>query len=135
MRKPSYNLFVKFKNIFKKISERHGLKQQIIPYFISSHPGSDIEDMAELASLTAAEGFKLEQVQDFTPTPMTLASVIYYTGVNPYTGDRIYSAKNKKDRDNQRIFFFWHNKENRSEIKKLLKKTGRADIEKKLFSR
>jgi uncharacterized radical SAM protein YgiQ len=135
MRKPSYKLFEKFKNLFEQISGKYGLKQQIVPYFISSHPGSDIEDMAELAYLTAAEGFKLEQVQDFTPTPMTLSSVMYYTGINPYTGDRIYSAINKKERDNQRIFFFWHNKENRNEIKKLLKKAGRADIERKLFGR
>jgi len=134
MRKPSYNLFVKFKSLFKKISEKAGLKQQIIPYFISSHPGSDIEDMAELASITSGEGFKLEQVQDFTPVPMTLSSVIYYTGIDPYTGEKVYSAKNKKERDNQRIFFFWHIKENRFEIKKILKKIGRADIERKLFS-
>ena len=135
MRKPSYKLFLKFKGLFEEISKRSGLRQQIIPYFISSHPGSDIENMAELASLTAADGFKLEQVQDFTPTPMTLSSVIYYTGINPYTGDRVYSAKNKRERDNQRIFFFWHNKENRNEIKRLLKTAGRPDIEKKLFSR
>ncbi len=133
MRKPSYNLFVKFKSLFERISEKAGLKQQIIPYFIASHPGSDIEDMAELAFKTADEGLKLEQVQDFTPTPMTLSSVIYYTGIEPYTGEKVYSARGKGDREKQRLFFFWYLKENRSRIRSMLKSMGRIDIEKKLF--
>ena len=133
MRKPSYSLFVKFKTIFEKISIKAGINQQIIPYFIASHPGSHIEDMAELALETSDEGLKLEQVQDFTPTPMTLSSVIYYTGIDPYTGDTVYSARGKVDREKQRLFFFWYMKENRSRIRSILKSIGRADIEKKLF--
>lgn len=133
MRKPSYNLFVKFKRLFEEISDKAGLKQQIIPYFIASHPGSDIENMAELALKTADEGLKLEQVQDFTPTPMTLSSVIYYTGIDPYTAERVFSAKGKGDREKQRLFFFWYMKENRSRIRSILKSMGRGDIEKKLF--
>jgi uncharacterized radical SAM protein YgiQ len=76
MRKPSYSLFEKFRQLFGEISAVAGLKQQIVPYFISSHPGSELEDMAELAVITKNEGFRLEQVQDFTPTPMTLSSVM-----------------------------------------------------------
>ena len=135
MRKSSYSLFVEFKKLFEKISKKAGLKQQIIPYFISSHPGSDLEAMADLAYMTAEEGLKLEQVQDFTPTPMTLSSVIYYTGINPYTGEKIFSAKKNKDRNEQRMFFFWYMQENRSIIKKILKRIGRPDIERKLFKR
>ncbi|MCL1865665.1 MAG: YgiQ family radical SAM protein [Spirochaetes bacterium] len=107
MRKPSYTLFEKFKSIFDKISKEAGLKQQIIPYFISSHPGSKIEDMAELVAVTKKSRYKLEQVQDFTPTPMTLSSTIYYTGIDPYTGYEVYSAKSKKERDAQRRLIFW----------------------------
>lgn len=135
MRKPSYDLFRKFRKLFDAISEQAGLKQQIIPYFISSHPGSGPEDMAELAAETSAEGFKLEQVQDFTPTPMTLSSVIYYCGFDPYTGEKIYSAKSKRDREEQRSFFFWYKDENREKIKSSLRKMGREDLIKKIFGR
>jgi len=107
MRKPPYSLFEKFKLLFDKISTEANLRQQIIPYFISSHPGSRLEDMAELASITKKSGYKLEQVQDFTPTPMTLSSTIYYTGINPYTKEKVYSAKSKKERDAQRNLLFW----------------------------
>jgi len=135
MRKPPFGLFLKFKKIFESISERAGLRQQIIPYFISSHPGSQLEDMAELAAETAGEGFRLEQVQDFTPTPMTLSSVIYYCGFDPYTGEKVYSAKSKKERDDQRGFFFWYKDEYMDRIKSLLRKIGREDLIKKLFYR
>lgn len=135
MRKPPYDLFMKFKKLFEKISESAGLKQQLVPYFISSHPGSELEDMAELAAETAGEGFRLEQVQDFTPTPMTLSSVIYYCGFDPYTEKKVYSAKSKKERDDQRGFFFWYKDENREKIKSKLRKMGREDIIKKLFGK
>jgi radical SAM superfamily enzyme YgiQ (UPF0313 family) len=91
--------------------------------------------MAELAAETAEEGFRLEQVQDFTPTPMTLSSVIYYCGFNPYTGEKIYSAKSAKDREEQRSFFFWYKDEYRERIKSLLRKIGREDLVKKLSGR
>ncbi len=133
IRKPSYELFVKFKNIFDRVSESAGLRQQIVPYFISSHPGSELEDMAELAAQTKEQGFNLEQVQDFTPTPMTLSSVMYYTGFDPYSGKKVYSAKTTDERDDQRSFLFWYKPENRERIKRRLKKIGREDIIKKLF--
>ena len=133
MRKPSYSLFRKFCELFRKISSAAGLDQQIVPYFISSHPGSRLEDMAELAVETKSDGFRLEQVQDFTPTPMTLSSVIYYCGFDPYTGKKIYCARSAEERNDQRSFFFWYKPENRERLKRRLKKIGRYDFEKKLF--
>lgn len=133
MRKPSYTLFEKFKKTFDRLTAEAGLKQQIVPYFISSHPGSDIEDMAGLAVATKNDGFRLEQVQDFTPTPMTLSSVMYYTGFDPYSKEKIYTAKSADDRDDQRSFLFWYKDENREKIKRRLRKIGREDILKKLF--
>lgn len=133
MRKPSYRLFEKFKKAFEKFTTEAGLKQQIVPYFISAHPGSELEDMAELAAATKSDGFKLEQVQDFTPTPMTLSSVIYYTGFDPYTKRKVYSAKSSEDRNDQRSFLFWYKEENKEKLKRRLRKIGREDILQKLF--
>ncbi len=134
MRKPSFGLFIKFMEAFNRISKKAGLSQQVVPYMISSHPGSTSADMAELACEIKELGIIPEQVQDFTPTPMTLSSVIYYTGKNPYTHERVYVAKRKSERDEQRIFFFWYKREYRDRIKSALKKIGRHDIIKKLFS-
>ena len=101
MRKPSFKYFHKFKEKYDKISEKHNLKQQLIPYFISSHPGCEEEDMANLAAETKDMGFQLEQVQDFMPTPMTVAEVIYYTGVHPYTLKPVKTVKTKEEKQNQ----------------------------------
>lgn len=128
MRKPSFDLYDSFKKKFNKISEEAGLNQQIIPYFISSHPGSKEEDMAKLASDTKSAGLQLEQVQGFTPTPMTNATVMYYSGVNPYNLKPIYSAKSKQEKERQHIFFFWYKPEFRNKIKSVLNKLGRQDI-------
>ena len=134
MRKPSFKFFQKFKQQFENINLKNGLNQQLIPYFISSHPGSQLENMAELAVETKSLGFKLEQVQDFTPTPMTLATVMYYTGIDPYTGKEIHTARTKEEKLSQRKFFFWYKKEYRSKIINELKHSGRQDIIKKLFN-
>jgi uncharacterized radical SAM protein YgiQ len=133
MRKPSFKYFHKFKEKYDKISEKHGLSQQLIPYFISSHPGCEEEDMANLAAETKEMGFQLEQVQDFTPTPMTVAEVIYYTGVHPYTLKPIKTVKTKEEKLNQNRFFFWYKRENREWIKKRLEKVNRPDLAKKLL--
>ncbi|HEX2898188.1 MAG TPA: YgiQ family radical SAM protein, partial [Bacteroidia bacterium] len=101
MRKPSFKHFHEFKKKFDEIDQKHGLNQQLIPYFISNHPGSKSEDMADLAAETKAMGFQLEQVQSFTPTPMTVATVIYYTGLHPYTMEPIYTPKSKDERELQ----------------------------------
>lgn len=128
MRKPSFKYFHKFKEKYDKISAKHGLKQQLIPYFISSHPGCDDVDMANLALETKDMGFQLEQVQDFTPTPMTVATVIYYSGVHPYTLQPVETTKGKQEKLNQRSFFFWYKKENHKTIRQLLHKAHRNDM-------
>ena len=132
MRKPSFKYFHKFKEKYDKISEKHNLNQQLVPYFISSHPGCDEVDMANLAAETKDMGFQLEQVQDFTPTPMTVATVIFYAGVHPYTLKPIQTVKTKKEKQNQNKFFFWYKKENRKWIKNKLEKANRPDLMKKL---
>lgn len=132
MRKPSFRQFHEFKRIFDRINSAHNLKQQIIPYFISSHPGSTLESMAELAAETRQLNFHLEQVQDFTPTPMTMATEMYYTGINPETGEKVYVARSMRDKEAQRRFFFWYKLEERKEIARLLRSMRRPDLLKKL---
>ena len=133
MRKPSFDTFYQFKKIFDKINKDSGLQQQLIPYFISSHPESTEIDMAELAILTKNLNFQLEQVQDFTPTPMTLATEIYYSGVHPYTLKPIYTAKTKEEKLNQRQYFFWYDRNYKSKIIQSLNKLKRQDLIKKLY--
>ncbi|OYT13954.1 MAG: YgiQ family radical SAM protein [Bacteroidetes bacterium 4572_114] len=133
MRKPSFKLFGQLNQEFKKINDEEKLNQQLIPYFISSHPGSKSEDMANLAIETKNMDFKLEQVQDFTPTPMTLATVVYYSGHHPYTLEKIYTARSKNAKENQRKFFFWYKREFKNSIIQDLKSKGRTDLINKLF--
>lgn len=133
MRKPSFSLFYKFKRIFDDVNQNTGMRQQLIPYFISSHPACMEEHMAELAVITKNLDFRLEQVQDFTPTPMTLATEIYYTGIHPYTGEEIFTAKNERDKLAQRKYFFWYDKEYRKPICDSLKRIGRQDLVKELY--
>ncbi|HEY0109036.1 MAG TPA: YgiQ family radical SAM protein, partial [Fibrella sp.] len=133
MRKPSFKYFRKFKEKYDKIQDKHNLNQPLIPYFISSHPGCEEQDMANLAAETKDLGFRLEQVQDFTPTPMTVAEVIYYTGVHPYTLQPIHTAKTKEEKQNQNNYFFWYKNEFRGWIKNRLTKLNRPDLAKKLL--
>lgn len=133
MRKPSFQQFYAFKKIFDRINHEEGLRQQIIPYFISSHPGCQEEDMAELAVLTKDLDFHLEQVQDFTPTPMTVSTEAWYTGYDPYTLEPIFSAKTPKEKLAQRQFFFWYKPEARRDIERELKRIGRSDLISKLY--
>ena len=133
MRKPSFALFHEFKEIFDRINTRSGLRQQLIPYFISSHPGCRPVDMAALAAETKALNFHLEQVQDFTPTPMTLATEIYYTGIHPYTGKSVYTATDAREKLEQRKFFFWYDPAYRTDIMRTLRRIGRPDLISKLF--
>ena len=135
MRKPPFKLFYDFKRIFDETCRRHGLRQQIILYFISSHPGSTAEDMAELAIITKGLDFHLEQVQDFTPTPMTVATETWYTGLHPYTLEPVYSAKTQRDKLAQRQFFFWYKKEEHQRIIAELRRIDRPDLIKKLFGK
>lgn len=133
MRKPSFKLFYQFKEIFDKINREEHLNQQIIPYFISSHPGCTAEDMAELAVKTKNLDFQLEQVQDFTPTPMTVSTEAWYSGVHPYTLEPVFSAKSQQDKLAQRQFFFWYKPQERNNITRELRKMNRPDLIDKLF--
>ncbi|WP_165040806.1 YgiQ family radical SAM protein [Dysgonomonas sp. ZJ709] len=135
MRKPSFQQFHTFRKIFDKINKESGIKQQLIPYFISSHPDCTEVDMAELAVETKPLGFKLEQIQDFTPSPMTLATEIYYTGYHPYTLEKVYTARTKDQKLAQRQFFFWYDREYRQQIIQSLKKLRRDDLLNKLYAR
>ena len=128
MRKPSFKYFHEFKEMFDRVNKKNNMKQQLIPYFISSHPACQLEDMANLAAETKNMGFQLEQVQDFTPTPMTVATIIYYSGYHPYTLKQVDTPKTKEEKRDQHKFFFWYKRENHQWIKSVLGKAGRADL-------
>lgn len=135
MRKPTFDLFYDFKRIFDRVNSRCQLRQQLIPYFISSHPGCREIDMAELAVETKALDMHLEQVQDFTPTPMTLSTEIYYTGIHPYTGEKIYTAHTRDEKLAQRKYFFWYDKTYRADIMRSLQRLHRPDLIARLYPR
>ena len=135
MRKPGFEQFYAFKKIFDDCNEKNGLHQQIIPYFISSHPGCTEEDMAELAAITKRLNFKLEQVQDFTPTPMTVSTEMWYTGYHPYTLEKVYCARSMQEKLRQRLFFFWYKPEEKSTIIQELMRMGRRDLLNKLYDK
>lgn len=135
MRKPPFSQFGEFKKIFDRINREEGLRQQLIPYFISSHPGCKEEDMAELAVITKRLDFHLEQVQDFTPTPITVATEAWYTGFHPYTLEPVFSAKTQREKLAQRQFFFWYKPEERRNIINELRRIGRQDLIDKLYGK
>ena len=135
MRKPSFKQFEEFKRIFDRINREEGLNQQLIPYFISSHPGCKAEDMAELAVITKGFDFHLEQVQDFTPTPMTISTETWYTGYHPYTLEPVFSAKTQREKLAQRMFFFWYKNEERRNIINELRRINRQDLIDKLYGK
>lgn len=135
MRKPSFKQFEEFKRIFDRINREEGLNQQLIPYFISSHPGCKAEDMAELAVITKGLDFHLEQVQDFTPTPMTISTETWYTGYHPYTLEPVFSAKTQREKLAQRMFFFWYKNEERRNIINELRRINRQDLIDKLYGK
>ncbi|MGA1978314.1 MAG: YgiQ family radical SAM protein [Bacteroidales bacterium] len=116
MRKSPYGLFRRLKAGFDELTKREGLNYEIIPYFISSHPGCTEKDMKELADEVKSMGIRPEQVQDFTPTPMTLSTLIYYTGFDPYTGAKVFVARNTEEKKRQKEFFFWYKKTGRNSI-------------------
>ncbi len=114
MRKAPFELFRKLKRRFDEIMKREDLKYEIIPYFISSHPGSTDDNMKDLADEVKSLGIRPEQVQDFTPTPMTLSTLIYYTGFDPYTGKKVYVARKPEEKKRQKEYFFWYKKDHKS---------------------
>ena len=135
MRKPSFKQFEEFKKIFDRINAQENLRQQIIPYFISSHPGCKEEDMAELAVITKRLDFHLEQVQDFTPTPMTVSTETWYTGYHPYTLQPVFSARTQREKLSQHLFFFWYQPEQKREIINELRRIHRPDLIDKLYGK
>ncbi|GAB3249210.1 YgiQ family radical SAM protein [Larkinella harenae] len=135
MRKPSFKYFKQFKKKYDQIQEKHNLKQPLIPYFISSHPGCEEQDMANLAAETKDLGFQLEQVQDFTPTPMTVAEVIYYSGVHPYTLKPVKTAKTREEKQAQNRYFFWYKPEYKDWIRNRLNKLNRPDLLERLLGK
>lgn len=133
MRKPSFRLYHEFSRFFERVNSRHGLKQQLIPYFISSHPGCREVDMAELAAETKELNLHLEQIQDFTPTPMTLSTEIYYTGYHPYTGERVFTATTPEQKQTQRKYFFWYDRASQPDLIRSLQRLHRTDLLQRLF--
>lgn len=133
MRKPSFKNFHLFKNTFDRINRKLNLNQKLIPYFISSHPACKLEDMANLAAETKDMGFQLEQVNDFTPTPMTVATVIYYSGYHPYTLQPVFTPRTEKEKQDQHRFFFWYKKETHNWIRTILTNANQLGLLKKLL--
>lgn len=128
MRKPSHQVFDRFSKEYKRINQELGKKQYLIPYFISSHPGSTLEDAVELAVYLKQTGFVPDQVQDFYPTPGTLSTCIYYTGKDPLTGEAVYTAKSMEEKRMQRALLHFHKRENRELVKQALKLVGREEL-------
>ena len=122
MRKPPFENFVATKQRFDEICRRAGLRYQLIPYFISSHPGCRLQDMAQLAVTMKRMGYRLEQVQDFTPTPMTRSTEMYYTGIDPDTMEQVYVATRPDDKQQQRMLFFYYKREMQPQIRQTLRK-------------
>lgn len=134
MRKPSFGLYHKFSKLFNDVNRQAGLQQQLIPYFISSHPGCHEVDMAELAVETKGLGLRLEQVQDFTPTPMTVSTEIYYTGLHPYTLERVFTPTTAVEKLAQRKYFFWYDPKQRADIERSLRRLHRPDLLAQLYT-
>ncbi|MDR1371519.1 MAG: YgiQ family radical SAM protein [Dysgonamonadaceae bacterium] len=135
IRKPPFADYIKFSNIFYKTSHQHNLNQQLQPYFISSHPACTEIDMAELAVITKTMNLRPEQIQDFTPTPMTLSTTIFHTGVHPFSHEKPFVARTADEKQRQRQYFFWHDKTLKEKIIQSLKKLHRPDIIIKLFGK
>lgn len=134
MRKPSFELFKRFNRLFERLNKQYNLRQQLIPYFISSHPACHEVDMAELAAITKQLNFHLEQVQDFTPTPMTVSTETFFTGLHPYTLQPVFTAKEKDEKLAQRRYFFWYDRQYRDQIRNSLRRLHRPDLITLLFA-
>ncbi len=128
MRKPAKEVFIAFADKYRRINQQLGLKQYLIPYLISSHPGSTLDDAVELALFLKEYGFVPDQVQDFYPTPATLATCMYYTEMDPFTMEPVYVAKDLEEKKMQRALIHYHKPENRGIVMKALKKAGREDL-------
>jgi uncharacterized radical SAM protein YgiQ len=127
MRKPGKKAFEAFLQRFSAESNRVGKRQQVVPYLISGHPGCTMADMLELALSLKRMGFKVEQVQDFTPTPGTLSTCMYYTGIDPYNGKKVHVPRSDREKGLQKALLLWHQNEERAKVLEALKELGRSD--------
>ena len=128
MRKPEKSIFLRFAESYRQMNRQIGKKQYLIPYFISSHPGSTLEDAVELALFLKEYGFVPDQVQDFYPTPATLATCMYYTEKDPFTLEPVYVAKDLEEKKMQRALIHYNRPENRQTCLRALKRAGREDL-------
>ncbi len=128
MKKPEINDYQSFDRAFRDASHRAGKKQYTVPYFIASHPGSDLNAMIDLALFLKRNGYRPDQVQDFIPAPFDIATCMYYTGIDPFTGEEVYTAKNLSDRKMQRALLQFFKPENYFEVRKALLEAGRGDL-------
>ncbi|MBU5638323.1 YgiQ family radical SAM protein [Geomonas sp. Red69] len=133
MRKPGHDCFERFRDSFEKESAKAGKRQYIVPYFISGHPGCTLSDMVDLALMLKRWGMRVEQVQDFTPTPGTLSTCIYHTGVDPFTGEKVYVAHTDREKGLQKSLLLYHVPEERKNCLAALKECGREDAAAELF--
>lgn len=125
MRKPGKKVFETFLTRFRSESDRLGKRQFIVPYLISGHPGCTLADMLDLALILKKLGMKVEQVQDFTPTPGTIATCMFYSGIDPMTGKRVYSATSDREKGLQKSLLLWHLPAERAKVLEALKELGR----------
>ncbi|MBI3599270.1 MAG: YgiQ family radical SAM protein, partial [Nitrospinae bacterium] len=128
MKKPEIEIFKEFKKYFDRFNRECGKEQYIVPYFISSHPGSDLKDMIDLALFLKREGYRLQQSQDFIPTPMTLATAMYYTGYDPITLKKVYCARTTKEKRLQKALMRFYDPHNYYLVKEALIQAGRGDL-------
>ncbi len=128
MGKSERNVYLRFAERFRKINMRLGKKQYLVPYFMSSHPGATIDDAVELAEFIRDLGYRPEQVQDFIPTPGTLSTAMYYSGIHPLTGEAVYTAKTPKEKRRQRALMQYWLPENRPVVREALRLAHREDL-------
>jgi len=128
MRKPGHDVYERFSEKYKAVNKKLGRRQYLAPYFIVSHPGTTLRDAVKLAEYVRDMGYNPEQAQDFTPTPGSLSTCMYYTGIDPLTGKKVYVPKTRKERRMQRALLQYRNPKNRELVKEALKKAGREDL-------
>jgi uncharacterized radical SAM protein YgiQ len=125
MGKPPVSVYEDFKRQYEAVNRKLGKQQYLIPYYISSHPGCTLEDAFDLAAYLKASGFVPDQVQDFYPTPGTLATCMYYTGMDPFTLKPVYVARTSEDKKLQRALLHFNKPENRKLVEEAQRRTGR----------
>jgi len=128
MRKPGRKAFDSFLRRFRDESERIGKRQQIVPYLISGHPGCTLSDMLELALALKTLGFRVEQVQDFTPTPGSLSTCMYHTGIDPDSGKAVYVPRSDREKGLQKALLLWHLPGERNKVLEALRELGKEDL-------